>query len=88
MNKEEMLKKLKASVSESADKARMNAGYSGSWGDGGAHDMEKKLEAFLDGYEFALTGKTKVYAKFFEELDKEQDPEYQKYLELKGKFDK
>jgi hypothetical protein len=88
MDHQKYIKLICASVKVSAESARYNAGMSGSWGDGGASDMESRLKHWLDGVNFALTGKTELYHHIIDKFEAENDPEYQKYLQLKEKFEK
>ena len=78
---------IESAVRTSAENARDSAGFSGGWGDGGAGAMTEKLNAWLDGYNFAKTGKTLMYYHIIEEHERMIDPDYQKYLELKKKFE-
>lgn len=84
----QLIEKIKSTVKQSAETARENAGYAGSWGDGGASQMEEKLKHWLDGFRFAQTGQTEVYKHLVDQFKKERDPDYQKWLELKEKFGK
>lgn len=88
MNKEKIISEIKRSVLTSADNARMNAGYAGSWGDDGAANMEEKLKYWLDGIKFAETGKTSVYKSALKRIEEEADPEYIEFKRLQEKFSK
>ena len=65
------------------------ARFSGGWDDGGAGVMERDLKAFTDGVKFALSGGrvTDLYMQILDKRAKEQDPEYQAYLELQKKME-
>lgn len=86
MNKQQVINEIKKSVTESANKARDDAGCAGSWGDGGAHQMEEKLKWWLDGVQFAENGKTEVYKTTVKRLEEESDPEYQEFKRLQEKY--
>lgn len=88
MNKQEIISEIKKSVTESARKARDDAGFSGSWGDGGAAQMEEKLKWWLDGIQFAESGETSVYASMVKRLEEEADPEFAEFKRLQEKFNK
>lgn len=79
---------VKKAVKTSAESARYNAGMGGEWGDRGAGQMEERLQYWLDGIAYATTGKTEKYDHIISQYEKEKDPEYQTYLELKEKFEK
>jgi hypothetical protein len=85
MNSED-LKIIQNAVTESAAAARENAGYSGSWGDGGASAAEERLRVWLDGVNYATTGVTTVYGDLLKRERERFDPEYAEYLRLKDKF--
>lgn len=74
-------------VLKSAESTRYNAAMGGEWGDGGANRIEERLNNWLDGIKYATTGKTQLYCEIIDQLEKEDDHEYQKYLELKKKFE-
>lgn len=77
---------IKQKVEASAKNAREDAGYSGSWTDGGASRMEEKLKHWLDGIRFAQTGETDIYKAIVKDFKDTQDPEYQAWLRLNQKF--
>jgi len=79
------LKLICLAVQLSAARARDDARFGGRHDDGGA-GMESRLDAFIDGVEFATTGKSKLYDHILIEHEKVLDPEYQEYLRLKEKF--
>ena len=84
--KEHELRTIQVAVAESAAAARENAGYSGSWGDGGASAAEERLRVWLDGVNYATTGVTAVYGELLHRASVEADPEYAEYQRLKEKF--
>lgn len=86
MNIESRLNIINTVVSRGIDQARENAKHDGSWGDGGAGEIERKLRAFNDGVTFALTGVSELYGHILRKHDLEQDKEYQEYLRYKKKF--
>ncbi len=73
-------------VAFQATEAYLGAAYSGAMNDGGSGAMQDKLEAFLDGINYELTGKTKVYSSLLDQIKKEQDSEWQEYQRLVKKF--
>lgn len=84
----QLVRQIEAAVKKSAHSARENAAYAGSFGDGGASQMEDKLRYWLDGIKFAQTGETTTYKSMVDQFKREQDPEYQTWLKLKEKFGK
>jgi hypothetical protein len=64
---------------------RLNAGYSGDGGDGGAREIENSIKIYKAGMEGTLPD---VWIGYWKEFQMENDPEYAKYLELKKKFEK
>lgn len=71
-------------VLQQAQTARTDAGYGGSHHDGGAGDLERQVEVFVA----ALLGETpESWEKFAKALRRNNDPDYQKYLELKRRFE-
>lgn len=77
---------IKTAVTAAAAKARYNAGMDGAMHDGGEGRMKENLEYWLDGVTFARTGVTDVYAHLIRRGEREADPDYKKYLELKLRF--
>jgi len=62
----------------------VNATYSGKSHDGGKNELLKQIECFQAG----LNRKTpECWNAFTKQYNKENDPEYKKYLELKKKFE-
>lgn len=69
-----------------AQTQRDNAGMSGSHHDGGASTIEGMITTWLDGAQGQLPS---VYplVDMHKQWVRESDPEYQKYLELKKRFE-
>lgn len=68
----------------SADSAEQSAAYNGSMHDGGAGLMRAQAIAYEDG----LDGKIPSFLMpFIKQINREEDPDYRKYLELKGRFE-
>lgn len=87
LNSDPMLRAISDRIVSSAAKARLDAGYAGSMGDGGATEKVTKFLIFLDGYSYAKGFKAGCYQSIIDQIEKEKDLEYQKYLELKKKFE-
>lgn len=83
-----LAKEIENVVVTSAGKVRDDAAYGGSHGDGGASRSIELLKYWLDGIEFAKTGKTTVYKSLAQKIEQEKDPEYQEWLRLNEKFTK
>lgn len=77
---------VKAAVEKGAKQARDDAGYSGSWGDGGASQSEERLKYWLDGISFQRTGISAVYGHILVKAELATDTEYQEFLRLQEKF--
>lgn len=86
--KTELIEEITRRVRASAHAARENAGYAGAWDDGGASRMLERLDAWLDGIQFARSGVTNTYRDLAARISRDGDPEYTRYLELKKKFEK
>lgn len=71
-------------VNDLADDLEMNAAYSGSMSDSGASRKRENLAFWLSGVRQDVP---KQYAQLANEFESKKDPEYQKYLELKKKFE-
>ena len=84
MTSDDMIAVIKEAVHQVAQQMR-DAGY-GTQHDNGASMAERHLSAWLDGVQFARTGKTLMYDHFLTAYAREQDPEYQEYLRLQEKF--
>ena len=82
------LAELVDNIATSAANRALNAAYGGEHSDGGASAEINRLCAFLDGVLYAETGKLLgPYAEALKSIKLQQDPEYQKYLDLKKKFE-
>ena len=73
----------------------LNAGYAGSMSDDGVSSMIiEKFKTFLAGYHYydyinnEAEAKSNPYSELLYTIERQLDPEYQKYLELKEKFEK
>lgn len=66
-------------VLKDAEHARINAGYSGRWDDGGANKFEEQVKFFQYGLNATLPPEWKQYELLL-------DPEYNEYLRLHKKF--
>lgn len=75
-------------VRESAEDLKQNAALAGMPGDGGAHAMLERLDTWMDGIRFCYTGESKVYKHLIDKYDQMNDPDYEKYLKLKERFEK
>ena len=80
----ELVNYIEKRVNDLADDLEMNAAYSGSMSDGGASRKRENLEFWLSGIRQDVP---KQYAQLADEFERKKDPEYQKYLELKKKFE-
>ena len=80
----ELVNYIEKRVNDLADDLEMNAAYGGSMSDGGASRNRENLKFWLSG---VRQGIPKQYAQLAEEFESRKDPEYQKYLELKKKFE-
>lgn len=80
MTDDKVLTAIVELVRKAAADARSNAGYSGSWDDGGASRMERDIEFYLMGRSGLIPPDWKKYQKLL-------DPEYKEYLRLKNKFE-
>ena len=79
---------IKDVVEKAAHQAREDAAYGGSHSDGGAGQKLERLKYWLDGIEYAKTGKTTVYKSVLTDFERATDPDYQTYLRLQEKFGK
>jgi len=97
------LKEISDKITSVAFNLREDAGYSGSWTDGGASVLEDSLSMFINGVKAALTTAGVIdensYGDGAEdyqfEVPKqwtkyfiEDDKEYKEYLRLKNKFER
>lgn len=74
-----------------AEKIRRNAGYSGSWTDGGADNLRNQAYCFRDGLAGRVPDSLKKYAKEAEKslalAEMKNDPEWAEYERLMKKFE-
>jgi hypothetical protein len=71
-------------------KQKNDAGWAGRMDDGGASLLQEKLEIFetmWDGKSLAESRVPKFIKSILIGVERLYDPEYQKYLELKAKFE-
>ena len=66
------------------EKLREDAGFSGSYSDGGAKYLEDCIAAYKAGAENLIPV---IWNSYFKEYSKSIDPEYTEYLRLKAKFE-
>lgn len=75
-----------------AKNAEMEAGYGGRMDDGGASDLRRQVLAYRAGWNQEVPqGWTEFYKqalRVYQQRQREKDPDYKKYLELKNKFEK
>ena len=74
-------------VKKQAERIAYSAAMAGRMGDGGASDLKRKLDVWLDGVQFASSGETSVFSRLAETFNKQNDPEYNEYLRLKARFE-
>jgi hypothetical protein len=68
-----------------ADTRRLNAGYAGAYGDGGATDLRKAVEY----YRYGMTGELPpAWQPYADKARREADPEWAEYQRLQAKFEK
>lgn len=89
MIEQKLIDFIATTVTERAAKAKIDAGYSGSWGDGGASEMKSQLTFWLLGLSEKVPAQ---YEKIVKEYEKQQlkeiDSDYQLFLKLKEKYKK
>jgi hypothetical protein len=68
-----------------AARKRDNAGYSGSWGDGGASSLEAEVEVYRAGRAGTIPTRWREYEI---EFKNQSDPDFETYQRLKQKFEK
>ena len=82
--------RIRSLVLQKANELKTNAAYSGSWDDGGAHEMIDKFDIWYAGLEqrpySGILNIAKELARQSKIAEAEKTSEYQKYLELKAKF--
>ena len=77
-------------VEAHAAEMKLSAAYSGAMNDGGASALLEKLEIFgtmWDGNPLPESRVPKFIKPVLVKIEQSYDPEYQKYLELKAKFE-
>lgn len=80
-----LLNHIISMVLQAAADARDSAGYSGSFGDGGASILETQVKFYRYGMEGIIPPGWRQYQN---QVEKEADPEYKEYLRLQNKFNK
>lgn len=89
--KEEVIYKVINRLRFEPSRNRVNTGYSGGFGDGGAGLIEMETEFYLAGFEKRIPksweGLYQVCEHSYnEEVRIKSDPEYKEYVRLKEKF--
>jgi hypothetical protein len=82
----EAISEIECSIAE----RKHNAGMNGEFGDGGAFNLKEKLiifETMWDGKPLPESRVPEFIKPILVTVEKTHDPEYQKYLELKQKFE-
>jgi hypothetical protein len=79
MNKNNNVYSVMELVLKEAKNREMSAAYGGERGDGGARILRAQVEIFRAGLDGRIPDEWKSY-------EKQLDPEYKRYLELKKKF--
>jgi hypothetical protein len=77
-------------IEKDAEKRKNDAAWAGRMDDGGASLLQEKLEIFetmWDGKPLAESRVPKFIKSTLIGVERLYDPEYQKYLELKAKFE-
>lgn len=78
-------------ILEDAKEKRKNAGMAGSWNDNGASDFERQVKIYRHGMSHTIPEDWEKYEtqarKILKKKSNESDPEYQRYLALKKKFE-
>jgi len=70
-------------VIKDAELKKEDAGYNGSYDDGGYSSTMYMIKVFREGMDYALNGTT---PDFLKDYLKKLDPEYQEFIRLKKKF--
>lgn len=68
-----------------ATSVEYSAGMNGSIHDGGAREIRNQIEAYRAGLHNIIPD---IWQSYWKTHNKEQDPEYNQYLELKKKFER
>lgn len=83
-----VIREIANRVISSAASAALNSAYAGAMGDGGASGNVRELKLFLDGFTYANGGSAgPKFQTIINQINKEKDEDYAKYLELKEKFE-
>lgn len=77
-------RRLERFIKAKAEELRTGAAYAGSWGDNGAGDLLTKLQYWIAGLNGRIPEGFLGYAKEVEQIS---DPDWEKYQELKKKFE-
>lgn len=75
--------KIMSWIRAEIDIRRHNAGMSGSWSDGGASELEKKLDVYASAIQGLVP---QAWQGIVDRYMAETDAEYQEYLRLEKKF--
>ena len=78
------LKEVMELILDDAEERRQNAGFNGQHSDGGARELEEKVEIYRHGLEGSFPTE---WVKYVKQYKKENDPEYKMYLRLKEQFE-
>lgn len=81
---ERIIAKAISKFHEAADKIEKDCAYSGTMHDGGASRMRSEVIAYEAGLRRIIPSFLEPFVK---QIEKEEDPEYSKFLELKRKFE-
>lgn len=71
-------------ILDAAEKKRLDAGMGGAWNDGGASELERQVEIFRCGMEEVIP---QIWMEYAKEIRNAADPEWEKYQQLKKKFE-
>lgn len=81
---ERIVAKAISKLREEADDVERNAAYGGAMHDGGASRMRAEVIAYEAGLKRTIPPFLEPFVK---QIEREEDPEYSKFLELKRKFE-
>lgn len=81
---EEIIPEIFSFILKIADDKELSAGLSGSYSDGGARLLRDEVEFYKMGRDGIVPPQWKIHISNFQ---REKDPDYTKYLELKRKFE-
>ena len=71
-------------ILDAAEKKRLDAGMDGAWHDGGASEMERRVEIFRCGMKGIIP---QIWIEYAKDVRNEDDPKWEEYLRLKRKFE-